>query len=196
MKTIELSFSESGNIVANFSKNDIRHYSAYQFVQDYSNKKNYLVAHKGQGCLDLFEVQYFKGNAIADYIEKDCLKIKENSGFTRLFAWDGSLETHFVAFQGYDFSPFENAMIYNLDKQVRLVIFDEERLLVEEVGYLISNSQKGVVIADSYSEGRREKHWYADEYSDYLCPVEASPQTVKEEISWLWGGIKRLFRIK
>lgn len=196
MKQIELSFSELGNIVANFSKNDIRHYSSFVFLQDVSNKKDYLIARKEHEWFDVFEVSPFKESAVGSFFEGKCMKIKEYSGFTRLFLWDGSIKSHFVAFQGYDFAPFVNAMLCKIDKEAHLVIFAADRILVEEIGVLISNSQKGIVIADSYAEGRREKHWYASEYSDYLCPVEASPQTVKEEISWLWGGIKRLFRIK
>lgn len=196
MRTIDLSFSELGNIVANFSKNDIRRYSSYEFLQDISDKKNYLIAQREHDCFDVFEVSPFQESAVGIFLEGECMKIKEYSGFTRLFVWDSSIESHFVAFQGYDFAPFVNAMLWKQEKEVHLVIFNEERILVEEFGVLISNSEKGIVIADSYAEGRREKHWYADEYPNYLCPVDASPQTVKEEISWLWGGIKRLFRIK
>lgn len=204
MKQIDLILNKKGNIVATFSDKDIRHYGAYQFVQEIESQTNYLIAHKEDGCFDLFEVAPFKDKATGNFLENECLKIKEPSGFARLFVWDGSLETHFVAFQGYDFSPFENAMIYNMEKKSRLVIFNEERILVEEIGILVSCSNQGIIIADKHGEDQKTKCWAANpDFPDYLEPREIkssdfgkpakdgkSKKTLLEHIKDFWCQIK------
>lgn len=204
MKKIELVLNEKKNIVAVFSEKDIRHYGAYQFVQDYSTKKDYLVAHKDQGCFDLFEVAPFKDKATGIFLEDELLKIKEPSGFARLFGWDCSLKTHFIAFQGYDFSPFTNVMIYNMEKESRVVIFNEQRIVVEEVGVLLSCSDQGIILADGYGENSRTKCWAVNlDCPDYLEPREVKldnfrksatgqkpRKTLFDHIKEFWGQIK------
>lgn len=181
MKQVELVLNEKGNIVAVFSEKDIRHYGAYQFVQEIKSQKNYLIAHKNEGCFDLFEVAPFKDKATGVFLEKECLKIKEPSGFTRLFGWDGCLETYFIAFQGYDFSPFGNVMIYNLEKESRVVIFNEERILVEEIGVLVSCSEHGIIVADKHGEDQKTKCWAASaDCPDYLEPMEIKAEDFRK----------------
>lgn len=160
---VELSKLQDGVLVAVFQAGLAQYYAEYQLVEDIYSV-NYVIAHHGQGYFDIFVVSSFDDEVMfGRRAEPVNLKICEKSGFARLFGWDKAMRMYTEICQGYDFSPFENAFIANIGfdrtKGTRVVIFGNGKILSDETGVLVTNCDKGVILADKVSKPRRYLCW-------------------------------------
>lgn len=162
---VEFSKSESGVLVATFQLGISNYYEEYQMVEDLSGV-NYIVAHRGQGYFDIYIVTTLaEGRTFGRRAEPSFLKIREKSGFARLFDCNNKYGLYKEVCQGYDYSPFENAFIANIgyepSRGTRVVIFGNGKILRDETGVLVTNCDKGVILADKVSSPRRYLCWRA-----------------------------------
>lgn len=161
MKTINFSF-ENGNLVINFEKSEMV-YSKFLKVEDIKNSANYYLCSLESG---LFDIYLINTETEGEKIEERCLKISDKAGYTRLFVKDTDSQKFFIIRTGYDFSYFSNAMLLNLEetKEVNLIIFNQDMILVEESGKMRGHNQSGIIIDD--------RRWVP--YKN--CPTELDPR--------------------
>lgn len=153
-------------LIAVFQAGVAQYYAEYQVVEDLYGV-NYIIAHHENEYFDIYVTSssFDEERVFGRRADQTFLKVREKSGFARLFRWDKEEQMHFEVCQGYDFSPFENAFVYNIKydhmKGTRVVVFNNNKILGDETGVLVTNCDKGVILADRFVEPRRYFCWRA-----------------------------------